>query len=824
VLRSSTAWKEGVTLQLLTSTVQTIRRTYTTGALSLPHTSITPGFTRNATSSSFIVDESIELFNMSALQSLSIDTPEVYNLFYRTRTCLNTTENTEYQYTPPGEFHFYALLHPDQTSAATTTSHWIDPALLDSNPEDYPIMIKMHSQNMINITGQTFNSSTMDYEDLFNNLAITPEFATIIQDIIDGNRTPYVRLLWVVEAMYNNYFPTSEEQGVSIGKADGSVGFFGVYLKPKTENSSEFIPTQTYFDYKVLDQDTNILGSLSTVVSKPTFTLEKSSAGVAINLELGELPNPDSELAQIGNTVQIYRRDTNDDNKKLFFDGTITRVRHVYGDDKKMIITLLSRGNEFAKYLASIYGAVPKWDFPLSNDAVSIGFTGGATGGNGQFWFRFYVDKEYIIDSFRGYAKVDASVVPADTDFSLAVAIYNDNGSVSDPSTATLYDQPSVSYKISTDQTGDTIPHMDIFYRTSYNFSLDADAIGTYKWWRFSFTLQDATMDGFLVNPNSYEDDFFIDPIGSTPIAASPYSPAGTVYVKGNVYQTTFVDMDPALMLKAILDGYNQEGGSVWYKPHKITPTGVETTLSFNNQSLASVIQKIIEVCPETFYLVYNITDSTIELLDAADDAEHELYLGTHIDSLEAEVVSDDIINTVFFVGGEQSSGETLYRKYTNQDSIDTYGYSPKMIVDNRVTLDSTADRIANYYLTRQSYPHVRINMVVYSNRRPDNGLNGLKGYPIDEIKVGQLIRIRDLGDEEGTLWDAASWDGSFWDYNFNELGSMYFQVGRIAYEVDYIRIEADSIPADVNASIRDNKRRSDNIDTINTAETPTEV
>ena len=87
----------------------------------------------------------------------------------------------------------------------------------------------------------------------------------------------------------------------------------------------------------------------------------------------------------------------------------------------------------------------------------------------------------------------------------------------------------------------------------------------------------------------------------------------------------------------------------------------------------------------------------------------HKFTIGKDIISYQPEKKFDNIINTIYFRGGDTGGGVYLYKKYTNSSSVDDYGIRAKSIVDQRVIVEGTAQIMANRELDRNASPETRV-------------------------------------------------------------------------------------------------------------------
>jgi hypothetical protein len=277
------------------------------------------------------------------------------------------------------------------------------------------------------------------------------------------------------------------------------------------------------------------------------------------------------------------------------------------------------------------------------------------------------------------------------------------------------------------------------------------------------------------------------------------------------------LSVDPSDILRDALDFFADNGGTLTYNDASIQDTGTTVSYTFVSQTLLEVINKCVELAPYNWYWYIDPATNIVYFREKDSYANHTLTLGKHFKSLEVEKRSDEIINTVYFTGGDTGGGVILYKKYQNSDSVSFYGLRSTRYIDERVTVAGTAQLLANNLINAKNAPELRMYFEL-----SDSNLSEL-GYDIESINVGDIINVRNIKNSDGSsLWDVMLWDVDYWDFNVQQISTMYLQVIRKEYQSDGLRAYCSSVPPDINKRIEDIKRNLENSLTANNPDVPT--
>jgi hypothetical protein len=283
------------------------------------------------------------------------------------------------------------------------------------------------------------------------------------------------------------------------------------------------------------------------------------------------------------------------------------------------------------------------------------------------------------------------------------------------------------------------------------------------------------------------------------------------------IYTTT----DPSDILKDIVDKYRADGGTINYSGTSIDDTNTLVDYTFSALTVKESIDKLIELTPSNWYYFLGPDNLMTLQLSDMENADHDFVIGKHINYMETWRRSEDIINTIYFVGQESGvPAVPMYRVYTNTGSINAYGIHVNKLVDQRVSQTVTADLMANRVITDRKDPEIRTTLEVLD----DNGLNNNIGYDIESVKPGQTMRIRNvkMGTKTLTLWDIFEWDVDVWDQTLAYAAASVIQILSVEYTPTKIRIEASSRLPEISKRMEDIQKNLEASQTWNAPSTPT--
>lgn len=264
---------------------------------------------------------------------------------------------------------------------------------------------------------------------------------------------------------------------------------------------------------------------------------------------------------------------------------------------------------------------------------------------------------------------------------------------------------------------------------------------------------------------------------------------------------------DPSQIIKDILDAY---GGDIGYTTGTIDMTGTTVSYTFNTNTVKEGIDKCVQLAPAGWYYYIDQATNLLHFHELSNTPDHVVELGRNIETLSIDKSIEPIVNTLYFSGGGDPA---FYKKYTVPTSITNYGVRAFRYKDSRVTLETTADIIANRVL--QGSPEILVEVTII-----DSNLNDL-GYDIESINIGETIKIGSSGIGASSLYDIAIYDTSPYDYDLTNLSSITFQVTSKSTVGDKLTLSLSTTPPDITKRISDIYRNLKGIENDNNPTAP---
>lgn len=317
---------------------------------------------------------------------------------------------------------------------------------------------------------------------------------------------------------------------------------------------------------------------------------------------------------------------------------------------------------------------------------------------------------------------------------------------------------------------------------------------------------------------NPYADGEVMRKVGGVWTSVTDVDMCFTTYTTSGATTVTYNSQDPSDILRAVIDNYNDYGGTVTYDATSIDDTGTTVSYTFTTQTTYECISKCLELAPSGWYWYVDPATNLIHFHEKSSSADHNLTLEKDLKDMIVEKRTESIVNTVYFRGGDTTGSEDyLYKKYQDSESVGLYGIRAQRYVDERVTVEATADIIANSIIEGNKAPEIRL-----SGSISDSNPSGY-GYDIESIQVGDVIRVGNVsGNTTSSLWDTMLWDTGKWDYNIQSIGSMYLQTTRTEYSPDALYVYCSTTPPDISKRIEDINRNLQLVQMSNNPDTPT--
>lgn len=285
----------------------------------------------------------------------------------------------------------------------------------------------------------------------------------------------------------------------------------------------------------------------------------------------------------------------------------------------------------------------------------------------------------------------------------------------------------------------------------------------------------------------------------------------------------SYSNMDIGDIIKDLLDKYQLKGGTVTYTSLSIPTVGTSISITVKNETYLQAIKRICGYLPQfwNFYIdganVFNLQFTDLDVVD------HKIYIGKEGVEGSLRLSFGEIVNGVFFHGGDTGGGTKLYKKYSNSSSQNNFGVYETILSDERVTLASTVAIKSNQILSRKGQPIRYLEATIVDS-------NGNEfGYDIDSIKPGDTLQLlsSEIGSQITTWRDDTGglgngiWDLSTWDYSFAGILGVPLQVQEIRYDHNKATIVASDFIEDLATTINQLEKQQLADETINSPTNP---
>jgi len=288
-----------------------------------------------------------------------------------------------------------------------------------------------------------------------------------------------------------------------------------------------------------------------------------------------------------------------------------------------------------------------------------------------------------------------------------------------------------------------------------------------------------------------------------------------------------YLNTDPSNMVKGLLNFANK---TITYNAASIEETGESEDYTFRYMTFWEGLEKAVGLCPAYWYF-YVDANNNFHLHDLdTNTVDHELYVGKHIQSVNVYKTTENMYNSVYFLGGDTGGGSNLYKKYQTNGSVTEYGALETRMQDFRVTTQETGDAFALKFLNENDHFEQVAQITVLDSNGSEEVLDGgIKGYDIDSFRPGQIVTVNHPQIEaKFTKWynDAETlgnfvWDVSFWDNDIEYSFGIPLQIKQITYNFNSADLTLSTLFGDVSDRIIGTDEKVDDVASENIPTAP---
>lgn len=549
----------------------------------------------------------------------------------------------------------------------------------------------------------------------------------------------------------------------------------------------------------------SVLGVLDNVINGFSFSNEINTGGGSFDIELKDDPNSnyDNGLYDLDNHVEVWVKDRQAPNGTRVFQGYINSTVFDY-DTEKITLKVSGYGDKLDKYIILTADTVDQSVTTTDGEAISLNqytsyayyqFTTGAGITN-------LSSIEMMLEPYFYYVGVLDARIKIFTSASAAENISIDN-SIGTTAYTTLGTSGAYIYKMTF-----TEP-ITVSASTTYYYRLEiVNTLGQSGTWT---TIHGDNSAGASAGVKVYDSGTWYYPSYVSKDTIYPYL---NTYTNAEDTTITYSTTEISEIFKAIVDSYNSQGGELIYTPLSIETTGTEITHTFNTDNVKNGLDLCRKAAPRGwFYYVDNATNIIYFRAERSiENIDYVLPKGSGLSNVKLIVDGDNLVNTVYFTGGDTGGGDNLFTKYIDEASIISHGKRATSVSDGRVTVSATASGIGEAILDQYAESNILIEASIADNNKGTETI----GYDLESLKLGQNLMI--TGYSESALWDSAIIGVDEWDSYLQALSNQVLQIVRIDYTLNKVTFKLNIPSLTIFKTITDNKR---NVDVLNTTNNP---
>lgn len=245
----------------------------------------------------------------------------------------------------------------------------------------------------------------------------------------------------------------------------------------------------------------------------------------------------------------------------------------------------------------------------------------------------------------------------------------------------------------------------------------------------------------------------------------------------------TFTAIDPGQIARTFIDQISNQGSLIDYSD-TIDLCSTVASYDFKIATGLEGMNKALSLAPDGWYWYFDKASNYIHFHNSSSQADHNLTLGDHFIDADITYSLESTTNSVYFSGGDTGGGQNLYSIYISPSSIAKYGKWTKLLSDNRVTNQETADLIGNGELNHSQMPVFQIKITVDSSK-----------YDIETFNIGEMVGLQNFD---------------------NLLDTIVYQIVRIERNNELVTLTLGDIPPRSSNDLYSALRRLDSLETIN--------
>lgn len=207
------------------------------------------------------------------------------------------------------------------------------------------------------------------------------------------------------------------------------------------------------------------------------------------------------------------------------------------------------------------------------------------------------------------------------------------------------------------------------------------------------------------------------------------------IFKSGTNTTVPYNSVDPVTMARDAMINYNSQGGIISYTASSMPLSGQVSSYDFKLQTTREAIDKTIELLPEGYYHFVDPGENLQYLLQKSATADYTFYYEQHITELKLRRSITQLVNKVYYTGGEVSAGVDLFKYYEDLPSQTANGPGLERLSDSRVTQATSAQALSQSKINDFKNPRYRTSVIITD-----------KVYDIESIKLGKMVGFKNFG------------------------------------------------------------------------------
>ena len=251
--------------------------------------------------------------------------------------------------------------------------------------------------------------------------------------------------------------------------------------------------------------------------------------------------------------------------------------------------------------------------------------------------------------------------------------------------------------------------------------------------------------------------------------------------------KVVFNSQDPSDIARAVIDYAQTQGAHINYDAASIEDTGTTVSYTFNLNTIAECLQKIVQLCPSQWYWTYDPGNDLYSLKSRPTVPARRFTKQLDANKARLRRSISGLVNEVYFTGGGDPA---LLVNTVDAPSQAAWRKGILKLSDQRVTNQATAELLSQSEIDQYKNPSF-VGSISINGNHPD---------AIETIALGELAGFINFGDY---------------------LDELELQIVGSTYTIDTIDLDLDRVLPKITKRIEDLKRNLDTVEQQNNPDAP---